>query len=136
VTVNLGDPCNLTVHIRKMGSHTRVGPHACVAHTAQIGLARVDHTAWPKILHSRVAHTAQLAEPVSLTRPRQPHTAMSVAPVSHTHDLTRRSHGCVSSHGLHTGSPQPCVASTVSFSAFVKLDFCAIGVHTWFIFDV
>ncbi|KAK5770703.1 hypothetical protein PVK06_046856 [Gossypium arboreum] len=48
VTDDLGDPCNLAEHFKLIGL-TRPYALPVWAHTAQIGLARVDHTAWPKI---------------------------------------------------------------------------------------
>ncbi|KAH1032944.1 hypothetical protein J1N35_045118 [Gossypium stocksii] len=77
-----------------------------------------------------VGRSRNKKEDVTMEHHYQPHTAVSDVPVSSADSLVRRSHGRVSPHGLHTGSPHARVASTVSFSAFAKMQFqCNWSTH-------
>ncbi|KAK5786692.1 hypothetical protein PVK06_041332 [Gossypium arboreum] len=92
---------------------------ASVAHTAQIGLGRVDHIAWPRISHTCVGPRGlNQFSPCVAHGLSSHHTAVSCV-----YGLAHRSHARVPSHGL----PHSREASTKWFLTFAETSFSAFS---------
>ncbi|KAH1074040.1 hypothetical protein J1N35_026368, partial [Gossypium stocksii] len=119
LTVDRSEPSDLRENFRNMGPHVRFGPYA------QINLARIAHTTWPKI-HMPVCHVHM-----------GPHACMAHtttlkplhASVQYTIMLSSTTRPCLA-HGHPYGQPHTCVASTVATFDFCRnSDFCISGTH-------